>query len=74
MLRIESSIILLGYLLAPRLDDPSSMRYESVALAPCAHQGRRSGKTRNQVLARDEKLDNIVSEPNTHMREGKHAI
>ena len=32
------------------------------------------GKSRKQVLARDERLDNIVHEPNTHMREGKQAI
>ena len=32
------------------------------------------GKSRKQVLARDEKLDNIVREPSAHMREGKQAI
>ena len=32
------------------------------------------GKSRKQVLARDEKLDNIVHEPSMHMREGKQAI
>ena len=32
------------------------------------------GKLRKQVLARDEKLGNIVREPSTHMREGKQAI
>ena len=26
--------------LAPRLDDSSSMRHEGAALAPCAHRGR----------------------------------
>ena len=26
-----------GLLLAPRLDDPSSMQHEGAALAPCAH-------------------------------------
>ena len=60
-------------LLAPRLDDLSSMRYEGVALAPCTHQGRDQGKSRKQVLAQDEKVGNIVREPSTHMREGKHA-
>ena len=31
------------------------------------------GKSRKQVLARDEKLDSIVREPSTNMREGKQA-
>ena len=32
------------------------------------------GKSRKQVLARDEKLDSIVCEPSMHLREGKHAV
>ena len=32
------------------------------------------GKSRKQVLARDEKLDNIVHEPSMHMKDGKQAI
>ena len=61
-------------LLTPRLDDPSSMRHEGVALAPCMHQEGDQGKSRKQVLARDEKFDNIVHKPSTHMREAKHMV
>ena len=32
------------------------------------------GKSRKQVLTRDEKFDSIVRELSTHMREGKHAV
>ena len=32
------------------------------------------GRSRKQVMARDEKLGSIVYEPSTHMREGKHAV
>ena len=38
-------------LLAPRLDDPSSMRHEGVALALCVNHGRRSRQIKKQVLA-----------------------
>ena len=39
----------------------------------CIREGDQ-GKSRKQVLAQDEKLDNIVRDPNTHMRKGKQAI
>ena len=59
-------------LLAPRLDDLSSMRHEGTDLAPCTHQGRRSRQiVGKRVLARDEELNSIVHEPSTHKREGK---
>ena len=32
------------------------------------------GKSKKQVLARDEKLDSIVRELSMHMKEGKHAV
>ena len=32
------------------------------------------GKSSKQVLARDEKLGNLVRAPSKHMREGKHVV
>ena len=39
----------------------------------CIREGDQ-GKSRKQVLARDEKFDNIVHKPSTHMREAKHIV
>ena len=66
-------LLLFVIMLAPRLDDPSSMRHEGVALASRIKEGDQ-GKTRKRVLAWDEKLSSIVREPSMHMKEGKHAI